>query len=58
MKHDKYKNKDKSKFIPESQKHGKKEIRHSHKKKSKLKAILASMDFDELENLDTSEKMG
>ena len=57
MNRDKYKNKSKARFLPEKEKHGKKEIRHSRKEKSKVRAVLAKLDPDEVDNLERSEKM-
>jgi len=62
MKTDRFKNKRKSTFIPEKEKHGKKEIRHVHKEKSKVRTLLRKMmevdDFDESDDLTIVEKMG
>ena len=63
MKTDKFKNKDKSSFIPEKEKHGKKDVRHIGKEKSRVKTQLkrlnyANFDFDDLDDLGSFEKMG
>lgn len=58
MKRDKYKNKSKTRFITDKEKHGKKEVRHARKEKSKLRVVLSSLDFEELENLEHAQKMG
>jgi hypothetical protein len=69
MKKDKYKGKDKKKFLAETEKHGKKEIRHKHKEKTKPREEIVEVlksykshswdsDPEAYVDLDPFEKMG
>lgn len=58
MKRDRFKNKSKTRFIDEKEKHGKKEVRHQRKEKSRLRVVLSSLEIDEMDNLEHSQKMG